>query len=560
MKQPSLPSWPAALGGLCALLTTAASSLVAAPNPLDINLTPIGRFTNNAPFNLSASEIVAHDPARQRLFVVNARDVRLDVLDIRNPAQPTLAAMVDLSAYGPVVNSVAVQSLDDEGDDDDDDGGVNYRQGLIAAAVEAPVKTSPGTIVLLDQNLNIVNVLPAGALPDMLTFSRNGRWLLSANEGEPNTYNDFAITNNGPSIDPEGSVTIVDLVNGPASPVVRTVTFAAFNGVPIDPRIRIFGPNATVSQDLEPEYLAISDDSRTAWITLQENNALAILDIRAGVFTSLVGLGFKNHNLPGTGLDGSDQDGKINIRPWPINGIYCPDTIDAYKYHGDTFLVTANEGDTREYPGFREDVRLSTRTLDPMLFPDAAFLKANTNLGRLAVSSVDGDLDGDGDLDEIYSYGGRSFTIWTAAGVPVFDSGDELEQLTAAVYPMQFNASHSNNTFDNRSPSKGPEPEGLVIGKAYGRTLAFISLERIGGVVVYDISNPFNPEMVDYVNTRNFAGSFNFATSGDLGPEGLCFIPASKSPNRKPLLALANEVSGSTVIFQINRKASRRNL
>jgi hypothetical protein len=394
----------------------------------------------------------------------------------------------------------------------------------------------------------------------MVTFSPDGRWILVANEGEPNTYNNFGSETNGPSVDPEGSITIVDLSTGTATPTVRTATFTAFNGAALDASIRIYGPNATVAQDLEPEYIAVSADSTTAWVTLQENNALAIVDIASGVVTDLIGLGFKDHSLPGFGLDASDQDGGINIRPWPIKGFYMPDSIAAYQFHGQTYLVTANEGDTRDWPGFREDVRLSTRTLDTNVFPNSADLKRTNNLGRLSVSSVDGDLDHDGDLDVIYSYGGRSFSIRTATGDLVFDSGDQLEQLTAAVFPTRFNASHSNNTLDNRSTAKGPEPEGVTIGKAFGRTLAFIVLERIGGVVVYDISDPFEPALVDYVNTRNFTGAFNFATSGDLGPEGVIFITADNSPNGKPLVVATHEVSGSTVLYQVNKRAFKREL
>jgi choice-of-anchor I-like protein len=523
------------------VLAAGLSAAHAASDVLDFSLTPIGRYTNNAPFELSAAEIVAHDPIWQRVYVGNARDIRVDILDINDPTNPTKIGHLDMSPYGKVVNSVAVHN------------------GLIAVAVEAAVKTDPGVVVFFDSGQQHLRTVVVGSLPDMVTFSPDGHWVLCANEGEPNTYNNFGSETNGPSVDPEGSVSIIDLSAGAAAATVRTAGFGAFTSVPAG--VRIYGPNASIAQDLEPEYIAVSDDSTAAWVTLQENNALAIVDIVNASVTDIVALGFKDHNQPGAGLDASDQDNRtINIRPWPLKGMYMPDSIASYRFHGDTYLVMANEGDARDWPGFREDVRLSTRTLDPTAFPNGAELKRTNNLGRLSVSSVDGDIDHDGDLDEIYSYGGRSFSIRDAGGNLIFDSGDHLEQLTAAVFPRNFNASHSNNTFDNRSPSKGPEPEGVALGKVAGRTLAFIGLERIGGVAVYDVSDPFDVSFVDYVNTRSFAGSFNFATSGDLGPEGVLFISADDSPNGKPLLVVANEISGSTVIFQINKRAASREL
>lgn len=538
MKQPFNLIRP--LLAAAALAALAAGNVHAAPaHALDLSLTPIGRFTNNAPFNLSAAEIVAHDPATQRLFVSNSRDNRLDVLSILNPASPVLLTAIDLSPYGANVNSVAT------------------RGGLLAVAMEASPKTIPGSIVLFDRSLAVVAVVQAGALPDMVTFTPDGRYVLCANEGEPNTYSNFGAETNGPSIDPEGSITIIDLASGLPTPTVQTATFTAFNGMAL-PGIRIFGPNATVAQDLEPEYIAVSEDSATAWVTLQENNALAVVDIASATVTALVPLGVKDHSLPGFGLDAGDQDGGINIQPWPIYGMYQPDTIAAYRAQGNTYLVTANEGEARsDWPGFRDDVRFSTLNLDSNAFPNAALLKQTNNLGRLTVSRVDGDTDNDGDIDEIHTYGGRSFTIWDTAGQVVFDSGDQLEQLTAALFPLRFNASHGNNTRDSRSAAKGPEPEGLAVGKCFGRTLAFVGLERIGGVAVYDISDPSAPLLEDYVNTRTFTNPFNFATNGDLGPEGVTFISAEDSPNGKPLLVVAHEVSGSTVIYQINKKALR---
>ena len=237
-----------------------------------------------------------------------------------------------------------------------------------------------------------------------------------------------------------------------------------------------------------------------------------------------------------------------------------PDSIQAFTFRGEHYLVMANEGDSREWPGFTEEARIGTLNLDPTAFPNAAELKRTNNLGRLTVSRVDGDTDGDGDYDELYSYGARSFSIRRATGDLVYDSGDELENVTAALFPTRFNVSNSNNTFDSRSPSKGPEPEGLALGKVAGRTLAFVGLERIGGIAVYDVSDPNDVGIVSYVNTRNFSGSFNFATAGDLGPEGVTFISADNSPNGQPLLVVAHEVSGSTTIFQINKRSFKREL
>ena len=504
-----------------------------------IEITPIGTYASGI-FDEGAAEILAHDPATQRLYVVNAQAASLDVLDISNPANPNKVGETSLLPFGGVANSVVV------------------RDGVIAVAVESTPKTNPGNVVFFDRNLQFLSSVQVGSLPDMVTFSPNGRWVLVANEGEPNSYNNADADEVGPSVDPEGSVSIIDLSGGAENLTqadVRTAGFTAFNNAALDPGIRIYGPNATVAQDIEPEYITVSFDSKTAWVTLQENNALAIIDIRSATVTSLVALGSKDHSLGGNGLDPSDRDGGIQIATWPVQGMYLPDAIDAYKVGNQTFLVLANEGDTRDWPGFAEEIRINNDdyVLDPSAFPNAAILKENQNLGRLRATIATGDTDGDGDYDVISTFGGRSFSIRDASGALVFDSGDQLEQLTAAVLPDFFNASHDNNDLDARSTSKGPEPEGLVVGKAFGRTYAFVGLERIGGIAAYDISDPYAPFLSDYVNFRDFSVEPDSGLAGDLGPEGVLFIKAADSPNGNPLLVIGNEVSGTTTVYQVNR-------
>jgi 2',3'-cyclic-nucleotide 2'-phosphodiesterase / 3'-nucleotidase / 5'-nucleotidase len=403
----------------------------------------------------------------------------------------------------------------------------------------------------------LLNQVTVGALPDMITFTPNGAMVLTADEGQPTDDYTF---------DPEGSVSIIDLRKGIELVTQHDVTiagFTAFNGN-IDPKIRIFGPGATVAQDLEPEYIAVSHDSRTAWVTLQENNALAEVDLKQKKVTYVNALGFKDHSRHELGLDGGRDDKAVAIKPWPVLGMYQPDAIAAFRHGGKTYLVTANEGDVREYAGLKapkpsatdeESIEIEDIVLDPTAFPDAATLQSRAaGIGRLKVTSFDGDVDGDGDYDALYSFGARSFSIWAPGGARVFDSGDALERITAAAYPGNFNASNNNNTFDDRSDDKGPEPEGVTMAHVFGRQYLFIMLERIGGIVVYEVSDPRAPRFVQYINTRDFSAAPGTAAAGDLGAEAARFIPAESSPNGQPLLMVSNEVSGSLRLFQINPK------
>ncbi|HEY9282210.1 MAG TPA: choice-of-anchor I family protein [Pyrinomonadaceae bacterium] len=499
----------------------------------NIKLTPVGTFSARV-FDQGAAEIVAHDPATQRLFVVNGAASSIDVLSVADPSNPALLFSIDVTPHGAQANSVAV------------------RDGVVAAAVQADPKTAPGKVVFFDASGNHLDDVTVGALPDMLTFTPDGARLLVANEGEPSGYNQAA------SVDPEGSVSIVDLRAGVGNLDDSDVTTAQF---PADvPRtnpesIRVYGPNATPAQDFEPEYVAVSHDSKTAWVTLQENNAIALLDVRAGRFTEIAGLGFKDHSLAGNGLDPSDRDSANLIANWPVFGMYQPDAVATFRVGGETYIVTANEGDARDWPGLAEEARVGSLALDPAAFPNSTFLKNNARLGRLNVTNRRGDTDGDGDFDRLYAIGARSFSVRRADVSLIYDSGDQIEQITRAALPDFFNAGHTTNARDDRSDNKGPEPEGLAVGKAFGRTYAFVGLERIGGVLVYDLTDPSAPRLVQYVNNRDFAidpqAGTLAATVGDLGPEGLTFIPAEESPNGRPLLVVANEVSGTTTLYEI---------
>lgn len=496
-----------------------------------VQLRVLSRFRHGT-FGTSASEISAYDRASRRLFVVNAETGGIDILDLSDAAQPRLVRRVELSRFGKP-NSVAAHA------------------GLIAVAVSADPLQDPGHLVLLDAEGNNLRSLAVGPQPDMVTISPDGRWALTANEGEPSS--DY-------SRDPEGSVSLIDLSGGFGSltqGAVRTLGFEAFNDrLQLDPSIRIYGPGATVAQDLEPEYITVSPDSSTAWVTLQEANAIAIIDLRRPATTRLVGLGFKDHSRPENAFDASDRDGGPRLCTWPVRGMYQPDAIRVFARDKELFLLTANEGDHRKYGGFNEEARVADLRLNPRVFPGADELVRPDQLGRLLVTKSLGDVDGDGVYEALYCLGGRSFSVWSPLGEQLYDSGNDFERIIAKRHPQSFNADHEKNDADARSGNKGPEPEGLTVGRVQGRDLAFIGLERHSGIMVYDLRDPRQPEFVDYVLTRNFTAPPDQPEAGDIGPEGLLFIDAQESPTGKPILVVSYEVSGTTTLYEITADAT----
>ena len=928
-------------------------------------------------FDEGAAEIVAHDPVTQRLFVVNGDAKAIDAIDINDPSNPTLAFSIDITPYGDGVNSVDVAN------------------GTVAVAIEAENTQDNGVIGLFDTDGNFLAEVPAGALPDGLTFSPDGNTLVCANEGEPN--DDY-------TVDPEGSITIVDLKSGATAATVTQVTFEAYNDRKaslMNRGIRIFGNNGnqTVAQDLEPEYVAFSEDGSQAFVSLQENNALAILDMETNELVDIVALGYKDHfkgapvlheaylnrisgwpdlgiplyggeavklggfsglwfseqessadyyvfycvpdrgpnaspvaradagtsqnlrpfklpdyqgrivkfgykpssgevyfntadqillkqkdgvtpisgkgNIPGfdevpvTQVDNSvytrtdytvngvsyqelpydpfggdfegivrtdngefwmcdeyrpaiyhfsssgtlieryvpdgtsmlgdnpqpagtygaetlpavyskrranrgfealaldsdegilyafiqspmynpgsstrnnsdvirilgidpatgtpvreyvyllernrdpgvgisrvdkigdavyvgngrflvlerdsstpddgnkgkkfvfefsiegatnilnmpisskststgatdktlemmtadeivamgiqpvhkvkvlnlpsigylpsdkpeglallpggaiavmnDNDfglagagvsdnsvlGIINfqanytfdasnrtddIRMWqrPTLGMYQPDAISSYTIDEEVYIVSANEGDARDYDGYSEEERVKDLELDPKAFPNYSYLQTDESLGRLNSTTANGDIDGDGLYEYIYSYGARSFSIWDAQGNLVWDSGDQFERILAQTAGNVFNSTNDDNdSRKNRSDDKGPEPEAIEIAKVGNQYYALIGLERQGGIMIYDITDPYHPVFERYINNRNFDVDAESTDAGDLGPEEIIYISESDSPNGNALIAVANEVSGTTTLYGVANDADRYTL
>ena len=467
---------------------------------------------------LAGAEISAFDPASKRLFTTSGSG--LQIIDLTTPATPTLIGTINVSAapISAVSNDIA---------------SVATYGGKVACTVLNSNKEVAGEVVFLDAatasaaGAGFLSKVTVGFNPDHVTFTPNGQTVLVANEGE------YLASNGGPGTTP-GSVSLIDVSGGFGAPTVNTVGFGSFDAATLRAEgVRIFA-GQTAANDLEPEYIAISPDGTTAVVTLQENNAVAILNIATATFTGISALGTKDFSP--LLADFSDQDGpggtnvsRLNTGN-PVSGLYMPDGIASYSQAGQTFYVMANEGDDRDdFITPDETARVSTLTLNTTTFPNGTTLKANANLGRLTVTKNGADGLALADpYTQLLTLGGRSFTIRDSSGNIVYDSGDLIEK-TIASYGKNDGALTVTNTVQNaisddtRSDNKAAEPEGVAVATIGGSIYAFVTLERANGVMVFDITDSGNVTVFGFLRGID-----------DVSPEGVIVIPAVDSPNAKP--------------------------
>jgi hypothetical protein len=550
-----------------------------------LSIAKIGGYDTGAGLAEAGAEIVTYDKATKSVYLINGATKSIEIVPLAQlrsgvPNQAlTASEKIDIAAHSPEpglfgdVTSVVVHPTLD----------------LIAAAVPHSTKTDEGSVAFFAKSGDYLGYARVGALPDMITVAPDGSAFLVANEGEPN--GDY-------TVDPEGSVSIVTFArdNGSYKFTAETVRF-------VDPSI-VIGDDVRYAslrtghvaaptheqwaKDFEPEYISVAEDGKTAYVALQESNAIAVLDLEQKKFTHVHGLGFKNYMLSENALDPSDRDPEddpqINVASgYPVLGAYMPDGMALKTIGGKTYLFTANEGDSRAY-GPDEEITDEVRfkdvvgkegpeegvsiRLDAKYYPgttqaeldalNLVDLRADDKLGRLklmnAVSNAAfaDSAAGETTYHALYAYGARSFSIWDVeklgtAERQTFDSGAQFEEIVASLLPDLFNSDHEENAKDNRSDDKGVEPEYVEIGEVDGKTYAFVGLERQSAIMVYDVSTPSAPSFVAFANMRDVAES----GKGDLGPEGLDFVAASDSPTGKALLLAGNEVSGTLAVFEL---------
>jgi DNA-binding beta-propeller fold protein YncE len=480
------------------------------------------------------AEVVSFDAASGNLFVLNTLGGKIEIIDIASTGFLSKVGEIDLTAlteFGSA-NSVAVKN------------------GIVAVAYGNATVGDKGYVALFDTNGALLHApIEVGVLPDMLTFSPDGTKILVANEAEA-----VSTTNNA-----NGTISIIDISGGAASATVQTtIDFTALNEseAALDGPLGLsLFPGQSASADIEPEYIAVSPDGTRAYVTLQEVNAVAVIDLTNPAATSplaILPLGSIDRSLAGNEFDGSDRDGpgdagKINIDNWPVASLLQPDAIATFQIGGVTYFVTANEGDARVGSGLTgEEVRLSSIDINntaTFTQADETALKNADAIGRLNVIGHEGDTDGDGDIDVVTTYGGRGISIFKANEdgtiEKVRETGGEFEKILA-LQPnanFLFNGENSLGSFDTRSDNKGPEPEGLDVGVINGRTYVFVTLERAGGVMTYDVTDPANATFVGYTPPLPPTAQ----PSPDNAPETIKFISAADSPTGTALVVTANE-------------------
>lgn len=465
------------------------------------------------------AEIVKYNKYNQTMYLVSGKTQSVHIVNLNNVnsnSNTTLEATktVTLESIG----------INDAGDITSVDVSPDGKE--IAIAIQHKDYDKNGYIARFDANGQLISIHEAGIQPDMITYSPDGSLILTANEGEPRQGYEAG------TVDPKGSITALDTNTNQSYDIDFTTFDSAESRAALVADNVIIKKDTAPSVDFEPEYITISNDSLTAYVTLQEANSIATIDLTTKQVTRVDSLGFKDYSSGDNKVDLYKKDDAINITNTDeFLGIYMPDGISSYEVDGKTYLLTANEGDSREWGDYINEVEE----------------KYGESKSKIVTLNTD-DYDGFDDLSKKYLFGGRSFSIIDASTMTmVSDSNGEFEEITAKLLPEYFNCSNDDISFEDRSGKKGPEPEDIKTMIIDGKVMAFIGLERIGGVMMYDVSDPTNPTYVDYLNLRDFSDDI----SGSVSPEGLCTVSAKDSPTNKPMLIIANEVSGDVNVVEV---------
>ena len=462
-------------------------------------------------------------------FTVNSAEKKVDAYFLQDGGEVFFFNAYDVSSWG---TPLSCDTISFSGGDH-----------LLAVSVTPDDVTEPGTVVFFNVfSGKVRSTATVGAYPIKVRFTPDQDYLIVANAGKPGT-----------TVDPYGGATVIKIsektIDDLPSADVVTTTFVSFTSLPTG--MVQANPGVSVSRDLQPASLAIRSDSEIAYITLQQNNGIAVLDIDDVVISRIFTSGMTDHaEVP---FDASDMDNEIRIREWPgVLSLRQPGGIAAIKSDGNTYLLTTNQGSSENFETYNEVERVSALPLDPTVFETSD--SDDENLGRLKVLATLGK-NRDGLYSELYAFGSRSFSVFKPNGTLVGDTRAELEFVTAIQQGLNFNSDMYANDFDTQSPEKGPEPVNVVAGKVDGITHAFVINQRIGGVTMWNLCQVDEPLFEAYFNNRDFSVNLSTSTgffeAGDIGPAGVIFVD-DNNPTGKYLLVVTGKLSGTVSVYEIS--------
>ncbi len=529
-----------------------------AVTPANISLNKFGSFDTGIGMNADggSAEIVKYNSDNDKFYLVSGNKAALDIVSVvaegeNGEIKTVFNEETDRIDFNKLVADNASKFAAGFEYGDITSVAINTELDVIAVAIQHKDYDKKGAVAVLDYDGKLVAVYECGVQPDCIAFE--GNYILTADEGEPREGYGSTV------VDPEGSVTVIDLSGGAANGKVKTADFKAFDAFRsqlVEQGIIIM-KGANPSTDFEPEYIVT--EGNTAYVALQEANAIAVIDIAGATVTGIYAMGFKNHSVEGNGLD-MLEDGTATVETQSVYGVYMPDGMDILNRDGKVYLFTANEGDAREWGSGDNE------------FSGVAKYEVTSSHGDKSVTKVEV-LDNsawDGiDADKHYLLGGRSFSVLdmsksienavslgessvkTGKIEMVYDSGDEIESLIASDEECKdyFNSSNDDIELDSRSKKKGPEPETVSVAEVDGNTYCFVGLERQGGMVAFDVTDLEKVDTLKHFTSRQYTADM----AGDVAPENIIFI--ADNPSGKPMLAVANEVSGTLALYAIENES-----
>ncbi|MBL0886128.1 alkaline phosphatase [Myceligenerans sp. I2] len=279
------------------------------------------------PADETVAEISAVSEDGRTVVYTDAAGRRIGFLDITDPANPRGLGSLSLAELG-------------DAEDEPTSVAVVGDHVLVVVNTSDSYTNPSGRLDIVDLATRTkVRSIDLGGQPDSIAVTPDGGHAVVAieNERDEDVPADDAPDGDEGNLPqaPAGFVQIIDLPGtDPTDWSARPVPLTAPDGSAL-PALADAGVDTPV--DPEPEYVAINPAGTRAAVTLQENNAVVLIDVASGEVTSVFSAGERAL----TGVD-TVEDDAIDLTG---ELAAAPREPDAIAWVDDAHVATANEGD-----------------------------------------------------------------------------------------------------------------------------------------------------------------------------------------------------------------------